>query len=140
MEALPKSNEESRQKSAVISTTCTSTPPNETQSDPRVISETSLNKPNFTPLQQHLVLEKASLQGIADVFDDYICDAIRRDTVQSDGRTSSKAAVTMDFPPRGLVDCLMSLAIHQRRVEHLAMALFKIRVESVGHVRYSTLR
>lgn len=69
-----------------------------------------------------------------------MCGAIRRDTVQSDGITSSKAAVTMDFPPRGLVDCLMSLDVHQSKVEYLAMALFKVQVESVGQVRYISLK
>jgi hypothetical protein len=46
----------------------------------------------------------------------------------------------MDFPFRGLVDCLMSLAIHQSKVEYLAMALFKVHVESVGQVRYVVLK
>jgi len=50
------------------------------------------------------VTEKAPQQGIAKVFDEYRCHAIRRVTVQSDGITSSKAAVTMDLPPWGLVD------------------------------------
>jgi hypothetical protein len=51
----------------------------------------------------------------------------------------SKAAVTMDFPYPGLVDCLMCLAIHQSKVEYLAMALFKVHVESLGQVRYLVL-
>ena len=84
----------------------------------------------------HLVLEKASLQGIGDVFDNYMCGAIRRDTVRSGERAYFKAAVTMDFPFDGLVDCLMSLAIHQSKVGYLAMALFKVHVELVGQVRY----
>ena len=46
-----------------------------------------------------------------------------------------KGAVTMVFPSGGLVDCLMSLQIHQSEVEYLAMALFKIRVKSVGQVQ-----
>jgi hypothetical protein len=86
------------------------------------------------------VIEKASLQGIAAVFDEYMCSAIRRDTVQSGAITSSMAAVTMDFPPWGLVDCLMSLEVHQSEVGYLAMALFKVRVESVGQVRYVSLK
>jgi hypothetical protein len=113
-------------------------PPNETQTELTATSEISLNNPNFTTAQEQLI-EKASLQGIADVFDEYMCDAIRRDRVQSGGITFSKAAVTMDFPPWGLVDCLMSLVVHQSKVEYLAMALFKVRVESVGQVRYVSL-
>ena len=85
------------------------------------------------------MLENASIQGIADVFDEYMCGAIRRDTVQRGGTTYLNAAVTMDFPLQGLVDCLMSLAIHPSKVEYLTMALFKVKVESVGHVRYIIL-
>ncbi|KAL5344731.1 hypothetical protein ACLOAV_010423 [Pseudogymnoascus australis] len=71
--------------------------------------------PNFISHQQHLVFEKASLQGITTVFDPYMCDAIRRDTPQSGDITCLKAAVTMDFPIEGLDDCLMSLAIHESK-------------------------
>ncbi|KAF2194749.1 hypothetical protein K469DRAFT_650684 [Zopfia rhizophila CBS 207.26] len=138
--APPKCNEEARQNfpaSSAISTGCENTPfPNKTQSDPIAIPEISPNAAN----QQHLVLEKASLQGTADVFDEYMCGAIRRDTVQSGGITYLKAAVTMDFPFQGLVDCLMSLDIHQSKVEYLAMALFNVHVESVGQVRYIVLK
>jgi hypothetical protein len=77
---------------------------------------------------------------MADVFDEYMCSAIRKDAVQSGGTIYLKAAVTMNFPPRGLVDCLMSLEIHQSKIEHLAMALFKAHVESVGQVRYVVLK
>lgn len=45
----------------------------------------------------------------------------------------------MDFPRRGLVDCLMSLAIQPSKMEYLAMALFGIQVESVGEIRYVRL-
>lgn len=45
----------------------------------------------------------------------------------------------MDFPFDGLVDCLMSLAIHQNKVEYLALALFNVHVESEGQVRYVML-
>jgi hypothetical protein len=111
------------------------------QNDPEISGEHDRlsSNPNFTSHQQHLVFEKASLQGIATVFDPYVCDAIMRDTPQSGDITCLKAAVTMDFPFEGLVDCLMSLAIHESKVEYLAMALFNVQVESVGHVRYVTL-
>ncbi|KAA8652767.1 uncharacterized protein ATNIH1004_001672 [Aspergillus tanneri] len=88
---------------------------------------------------QHVVLEKASLQGIADIFDQYMCSAIRKDRDQCGESTCLKAAVTMDFPFDGLVDCLMSLAIDQSKVEYLAMALFNLHVESAGQVRYLIL-
>jgi len=81
------------------------------------------------------------MTGGFDVYQpaEYMCGAIRRDTVGSGGTTSFKAAVTMVFPYPGLVDCLMSLAIHQSEVECLAMALFNVRVESVGEVRHVVL-
>lgn len=100
------------------------------------VAESSLE--SGTP-PQHLVLEKASLQGIADVFDQYMCSAIRKDAIQSGESTCLKAAVTMDFPFNGLVDCLMSLAIYQTKVEYLAMSLFNVHVESTGQVRYVVL-
>lgn len=88
---------------------------------------------------QHLVFEKASLLGLADVFDQYMCGAIRKDTVLSEGAICLKAAITMDFPIDGLVDCLMSLAIYHTKVEYLAMSLFNVHVESAGQVRYVVL-
>jgi hypothetical protein len=58
--------------------------------------------------------------------------AIRRDTVQSGGTTYLQVAITMDFPPQGLVDCLMSLALRENNAEDFAMALFKVQVKPVG--------
>lgn len=52
-------------------------------------AEMSLNHLSFTGAQEE-VIEIASLQGIAKVFDEYMCSAIRRVAVQSD----LKAAVT----------------------------------------------
>lgn len=85
-----------------------------------------------------MLFGKASLQGIVEVFDQDIYSAIRKDVVQCDG--TLKAAVTMDFPSQGLVDCLMSLAVCQSNIQRLAMALFKLRVGSVGGVRYIVLK
>ncbi|KAH8772340.1 hypothetical protein BGZ57DRAFT_764040, partial [Hyaloscypha finlandica] len=141
LEAPPKSDEEARHNSTaspVVSTRCTSTPPNDTQTSPTATSEISPNNPGFAIAQEGMI-EHASLEGIAEVFDKYMCDAIRRVKIQKDGITSSKAAVTMDFPLWGLVDCLMSLDVRERDVEQLAMALFNVQVESVGHARYVTL-
>lgn len=86
--------------------------------------------------QQHRM---ASLKGMADVFDEYMCEAIRTQTVQRDGTNYLEAAVTMNFPFQRLVDCLMSLAIHESKVEYLAMALFKVHVQCLRHVRYVVL-
>jgi hypothetical protein len=68
-----------------------------------------------------------------------MCGAIRKDTVLSEGAICLKAAITMDFPIDGLVDCLMSLAIYHTKVEYLAMSLFNVHVESAGQVRYVVL-
>ena len=45
----------------------------------------------------------------------------------------------MDFPTLGLVDCVMSLAIDESKVDHLAMALFNVKVVPMGEVRYLLL-
>lgn len=110
------------------------TPLNETQSELKVVSKISSNDPNISTAQEQRVIENASLQGIAKVFYEYMCGAIRRVTVDSD----LKAAVTMVFPVwGGPVDCLMSLDVCERDVEQLAMALFNAKVkwaERVLHV------
>ncbi|KAF1995210.1 hypothetical protein P154DRAFT_624134 [Amniculicola lignicola CBS 123094] len=70
--------------------------------------EISLNDSSLPTAQERFVLENASLQGAAKVFDGYMCNAIRRVTVRSD----IKAAITMVFPGwGGPVDCLMSLDV-----------------------------
>jgi hypothetical protein len=69
-----------------------------------------------------------------------MCGAIRRVTLQSDGITSWKAAVTMDFPDWGGVDCLLSLDICEQDVEHLVMVLFNARVKWVEQVRHIVFR
>jgi hypothetical protein len=72
------------------------------------------------------VFGNASLQGITKVFDEYMCGAIRRVTIDSD----LKAAVTMVFPVwGGPVDCLMSLDVCERDVEQLVMTLFNAKVK-----------
>lgn len=97
------------------------------------------NNSLYPEASQHLVFEKASLQGITVVFDQYMCGAIRKDTVLSEGAICLKAAITMDFPIDGLVDCLMSLAIYHTKVEYLALSLFNVHVESAGQVQYVVL-
>jgi len=81
------------------------------------------------------VLKHALQQGIADVFNKDICDAIRGDIVQLNGTTYLKAAVTMSFSNWAIDDCVMTLAIHESRVEDLAKALFNVQIESTRHVQ-----
>ena len=45
----------------------------------------------------------------------------------------------MVFLNQGLVGCLMSVAIQQSKTEYLALALFKVYVESAEGVRYVLL-
>jgi hypothetical protein len=108
----------------------------ETQSEPTAVPEISSNRPNFTGAQEE-VIENASLQGIAKVFDEYMCGAIRRVGLQSD----LKAAVTTVLPLwGGPVDCLMSLDVCEREVEQLAMALFNAKVKWVEQVLHVVLK
>lgn len=88
------------------------------------------------------VIENASLEGVAKVFDKNICVAIRRVQVQTDSDkiTSWKASVTMVFPLwGGPVDCLMSLDVCESDVEHLAMLLFDAQMKWVEQVRHIVL-
>lgn len=51
---------------------------------PTAVPEILSNHPNFTSAKEQRVIENASLPGIAKVFNDYICGAVRRVTVQGD--------------------------------------------------------
>ena len=102
----------------------------------QLVRETSRGSPNIATAQED-VSEHASLEGLEEVFDQFICDAIRRVPVQTDTTTSWKASVTMVFPLwGGPVDCLMSLDVCERDVEHLAMVLFEAQVKWVEQVRH----
>lgn len=91
------------------------------------------NHPDLTAQEQR-VIGYAALHGITNVFDEYLCGAIRR--VEGD----MKAAVTMTFPLwGGLVHCLMSLDICESNVEQLAMALFGAQVKWVDQVLHVVL-
>jgi hypothetical protein len=90
--------------------------------------------PDLPTAEEQRVTENATLHGIANVFDEYLCGAIRR--VEGD----LKAAVTMAFPKwGGLVHCLMSLDICERDVEQLAMGLFGAKVKWVEQVLHLVL-
>jgi hypothetical protein len=111
-------------------------PPNEMQSSLAAVSVTSSSDPNLTAAQEQLVLENASLRGIAQIFDGYMCHAIRRVSIEGD----SKAAITMVFPGwGGPVDCLMSLDIREWDIAQLAMDLFNAELKWVGHVLHVVL-
>ncbi|KJZ69735.1 hypothetical protein HIM_10875 [Hirsutella minnesotensis 3608] len=87
------------------------------------------------------VIEYASQAGVTIIFDEYVCDAIRTIPIQSNGVTSWKASVTMVFPVwAGLVDCMMSLDVHDWGVKYFAMALFNAKVEWVEDVRHIVLK
>lgn len=91
--------------------------------------------------QQQQVLSQASLQDVAAIFPEYMSGAIRRDSTEVNGVLSWTAAITMAFPYFGKVDCLMSLAIRETKVEHIAMTLFgvHIEVEAAVHARQLVL-
>ncbi|KIW37736.1 uncharacterized protein PV06_09732 [Exophiala oligosperma] len=93
------------------------------------VPDLSQNVIGLNSSQHQQVLSHASLQGTADLFPEYMSGAIRRDAIQINGITRWKAAVTMAFPYVGKVDSLMSLAIKETKVEHIAMALFNVHVE-----------
>jgi hypothetical protein len=80
----------------------------EQQERPQTTSDCSVLQ--TTPEKDQLVLESASLAGIAKVFDSNMCNAIRTVLVDS----KPKACITMVFPKWvGPVDCLMGLNIRE---------------------------
>lgn len=81
----------------------------------------------------------ASLEGVANVFGEYMCRAIRRVTLQSDGMPSLKAAITMEFPEFAPVDCVMMLEVCEWEVECLVKDLFGIEVKSLMGFRHLIL-
>ena len=81
----------------------------------------------------------ASLEGVANVFGEYMCRAIRRVTVQSDRIPFLKAAITMEFPEFAPVDCVMMLEVCEWEVERLVKDLFGVGVESVMGFRHLIL-
>ena len=126
--ATPPPNE--AQDTSAASATFKRSPPQETQSIPITIPA-----PLNTVAQPVRVLEPASPQGIADVFGERICGAIKGQTIQRNGTTYLGAAVTMSFPNWVMYDCIMTLAIYESKVSDLLNALFNIQEEWQGHVR-----
>jgi len=101
--------------------------PNPAAAQEQRVLETSRTKRIDNPAEgSEEVLENASLQGITEVFNRYMCDAIRH--IMVDGE--SKAAIAMVFPGWvGPVQCLISLDICTKDVEHLAHTLFDAKVQ-----------
>ncbi|KAF2689921.1 hypothetical protein K458DRAFT_412779 [Lentithecium fluviatile CBS 122367] len=73
----------------------------------------------------------ASLEGVADVFGEYMYRVIRRVTVFNDRHPTLKANVTIQFPGFALHDCVLMLEICEIVVEHLVKDLSGITVMSV---------
>jgi hypothetical protein len=105
---------------------------------PTEIPEISPDNPDSTIRVNQTVIN-ASLKGVANVFGEYMCRAIRRVTVQSDGIPSLKAAITMEFPEFAPVDCVMMLEVCEWEVERLVKDLFGIGVKSVMGFRHLIL-
>lgn len=80
----------------------------------------------------------ASVEGILDLFPDYLGGAIRRDGTGD----QITGAVTMNFPRTsfGDVSCIMTLVVQANKVERLAMLLFGAHVESEGRSREVVLQ
>lgn len=81
----------------------------------------------------------ASLEGVRNIFSEYIYRAIRRVPVQGDAMPLFKAAVTMEFPDFVLVDSVMMLEVREDEVERLVEDLFAIQVISVIGIRHLIL-
>lgn len=88
-----------------------------------------------------MLIENASLEGIVSIFGEYICNIIRRVTVQTKNMAVCKGSVTAVISPwDGPVDCLLSLEVCEWSVEYLAMALFNAKVawvEQAKHIGFS---
>jgi len=76
------------------------------------------------------IKERASLDGIAGVFDEHICTLIRKVPAHNDDKGSiGMASVTAFFPGSdSTIDCLLSLDIYETGVPYLAQVLFNAKV------------
>lgn len=111
--------------------------PADVQADTAIAPNLSSVIAQITTDEGQRVITNASLQGIAKTFDPYMSGAIRKINQKDSVLT---AAVTMAFPPWALLDCLMSLDVLPSKVQYLAMALFKVRVESEGQIRFVSFK
>lgn len=82
------------------------------------------------------VIARGALEGVAEVFNERMFNAIRRVTVDGE----SKAAITMSFPRWvGPVSCVMGLDICESDIVQLAMDLFHAEVKWVGQTLHVIL-
>ncbi|PVH93558.1 hypothetical protein DM02DRAFT_676772 [Periconia macrospinosa] len=82
------------------------------------------------------IIARGALEGVAEVFNERMFNAIRRVTVDGE----SKAAITMSFPRWvGPVNCVMGLDICESDIAQLAMALFHAEVTWVGQTLHIIL-
>ena len=83
------------------------------------------------------VAELASLEGIAAIFNKFICSVVRKVSVQTEEKAANKASVATVFPaPGGPIDCLLSLDIDECGVEYLISALFDAKVRWIQGARH----
>ncbi|RAL07971.1 uncharacterized protein BO97DRAFT_229359 [Aspergillus homomorphus CBS 101889] len=86
-------------------------------------------------IENAISYEHASLKGIAAVFETDFCDMIRRTSIRIKEQFISGAAVTMTFPRWNESTCTLIIDI-AKGANDLAMALFGITCELVGHNRH----
>ncbi|KAK4081911.1 hypothetical protein Purlil1_11503 [Purpureocillium lilacinum] len=91
------------------------------------------------PTEQHCAnkqegaLQYASVAGAVAVFRRSICDSIEIAPTRRQ-EADQRVCITMDFPPWGVIDCLLSMQIRKSSVTPLANALFGVkRVEWHGN-------
>jgi hypothetical protein len=98
---------------------------------------------NTDPRVRQEVFEHASLRGTGIIFkyNKYLCDVIRKVSIQVGTSSVWKAAVTTVFPIwGGPVDCLLSLDICEWGVEYLMKTLFNAKVRSTEQGWHIVLR
>ncbi|KFX86076.1 hypothetical protein V490_09241 [Pseudogymnoascus sp. VKM F-3557] len=135
----PENKEEARLNSTTSPASYTKKlSPTATRGMPTAIPEISPNNLE-SAIRVNQTVINASLKGVSSVFGEYMCRAIRRVTVYSDGIPSLKSAVTMEFPDFVLVDCVMMLEVCENEVERLVKDLFGIEVKSVMGYRHLIL-
>jgi hypothetical protein len=68
-----------------------------------------------------------------DLFPEYLRGAIKRNETGS----HRAAAVSMNFPSHVIadVDCIMTMEVYPNKVEHLAVLIFNVHLETNGEIR-----
>ena len=104
----------------------------------RTSSDSTLRKrdvPNYptatSESSEQQTVSHPAASRLPAVFPQYMCSAIRKN--------NDKAVITMVFPYRLGVVCLMSLAILSNKIAYLATELFGVHIEIDGGFRYVNL-